>query len=115
MTLPQLKHTIQNGKNDFFLFGIFQGNEMIAASISVKVSHRILYDFYHAHPKLVDSLSPVVALMEGMYTYCIQQEFKLLDLGTSAVDKQINFSLLNFKTQLGGKPSLKLTFEKDLT
>ncbi len=114
LTLEQLKSTIQYCKADFFLFGVFQRNEMIASSVSVKVSNRILYDFYHAHPKSFDQLSPVVALIDGMYSYCFKNNYELLDLGTSAIDKQINFSLLNFKTQLGGQLSMKFTFEKDL-
>jgi len=115
LTLLQLKNIFKSCPDDFVLFGIFQGDKLIAASISVKVNERILYDFYHAHPKSFDQLSPVVALVNGIYGYCQQNKFELLDLGTSAVDKKINFSLLNFKTQLGGQPSLKLTFEKDLS
>ncbi|HEV8512825.1 MAG TPA: hypothetical protein VGQ59_06095 [Cyclobacteriaceae bacterium] len=115
MTLPQLKSTIQNCQNDFFLFGIFQKNQLMAASISVRVNERILYDFYHAHPKSFDQLSPVVSLVDGMYGYCQRNKFELLDLGTSAIDGKVNFSLLNFKTQLGCKSSMKLTFEKDIS
>ena len=115
MALPQLKSTVQNCPDDFLLFGVFQKDELIAASIAVKVNERILYDFYHAHPKSLDQLSPVVSLVDGMYAYCRQNKFELLDLGTSAVDGKVNFSLLNFKTQLGGQRSMKLTFEKDLS
>ena len=115
MTLQQLKSTLQNCMNDFLFFGIYQKDELIAASISVKVNERILYDFYHAHPKSFDQLSPVVALVDGMYAYCKQNKFELLDLGTSAVGGKINFSLLNFKTQTGGQLSMKFTFEKDLS
>lgn len=115
MTWTQLKHAIENCKEDFLLFGVFQKGELVAASISVKVNQRILYDFYHAHPKAFDQLSPVVALVDGMYSFCQKNKFGLLDLGTSALEKKINFSLLNFKTQLGSEHSLKLTFAKDLT
>jgi hypothetical protein len=114
MTVTQLRDTIKNCNDDFFLFGIFQNTKLIAASVSLKVSHRILYDFYHAHAKSVDQLSPVVILLKGMYEFCQQNGFKVLDLGTSTVDHQINFGLLNFKTQIGGQLSMKLTFEKDL-
>jgi len=114
MTFPQLRDTIKNCHDDFFLFGIFQNAKLMAASVSVRVSNRILYDFYHAHAKSVDQLSPVVLLLKGMYEFCQKNKFELLDLGTSAVDQQINFGLLNFKTQIGGQLSVKLTFEKDL-
>jgi hypothetical protein len=53
-------------------------------------------------------------LIEGMYGWCQQQGIKLLDLGTSALDSQPNFSLLDFKLRLGAHPTAKLTFVKDL-
>jgi hypothetical protein len=115
LTLRQLERIIRSCPDDFLLFGLFQADELIAASIAVKVNDRILYDFYHAHLKSFDQLSPVVTLVDGMYGYCQQNKFELLDLGTSAVNRQINFSLLNFKTQLGGQLSMKLTFEKNLS
>jgi hypothetical protein len=114
MTLSQLKNTLKNCPDDFLLFGEFQKEELIAASISVKVNERILYNFYPAHSKSFDQLSPMVSLVDGIYGYCRQNKFELLDLGTSALDGKVNFSLLNFKTQLGGRSSMKLTFEKDL-
>jgi len=114
MTLAQLKCTMQKCPNDFLLFGIFKKDELIAASISVIVNERILYDFYHSHSKSYDRFSPVVALIKGMYTFSQQHNFAWLDLGTSTLDGKVNFSLLNFKTELGGQLSVKLTFEKDL-
>jgi hypothetical protein len=114
MTLPQLKNTLAFCPKDFSLFGVLRESNLVAASIAVKVNGHILYDFYHAHAKAADQLSPVVALIDGMYSYCREKHFDLLDLGTSATDGKINFSLLNFKTQTGGETSLKLTFEKDL-
>ena len=114
MTFEHLKRTIKICKSDFLLFGVLQNGKLIAASITVKINSRIVYDFYHGHAKSADQLSPVVALIDGMYRYCRQNRFELLDLGTSAVDNKINFSLLNFKTQLGGALSMKLTFEKEL-
>jgi hypothetical protein len=114
MTWPQLMNTARSCKNDFVVFGVFRKNEMIAASISIKINQRILYDFYHAHSKSTDQLSPVVSLIDGMYSYCRENNFELLDLGTSSLNDKINFSLLNFKTQIAGESSLKLTFVKDL-
>jgi hypothetical protein len=115
MTLSQLKNTFKTCKDDFLLFGVFQSGKMIAATISIKINKRIVYNFYPAHIKSADSLSPAVFLIDGIYSYCLKNKFDLLDLGTSALENKINFSLLNFKTQIGGEPSLKLTFEKLIT
>lgn len=114
MKLEDLQRTVSVFKNDFVLFGTFLGKEMAAASIGIKVTEEIFYNFYSAHLKKYDTLSPVVTLMSAVYKYCGTQRFKLLDLGTSSLKGQPNFPLLDFKIRLGGVPSMKLTFEKAL-
>ena len=114
MTYTSLKRTAEMCPNDFLLFGVFRKNKLIASSISVRVSGTVLYNFYHAHQKSSDNLSPIVFLLDNQYLYCRQNGYRFLDLGTSSLGNKTNFSLLNFKTQVGCVPSMKLTFEKEL-
>lgn len=114
MTLTDLHKTAKVFPERFFLFGVFDGDALVAASITVGVRKNILYDFYHDHAASYDHLSPVVLLVSGLYEYCQQQKFVLLDLGTSVVDGTPNFPLLHFKKTLGARPTLKLTFEKQI-
>lgn len=99
---------------DLVLFGIYRRKELAAASIAIRINKRILYNFYSAHPRSMDYLSPVVSLIQGMYKWCQKQHIELLDLGTSALEGKPNFNLLDFKLRLGGVPSAKFTFEKDI-
>ncbi len=115
MTLEEVKGTVNVFKEHFFLFGTFFQKELVAASIAIRVHPTILYNFYSGHLKKFDSLSPIVMLTSGMYKFCGSHHIQLLDLGTSAIDGQPNFGLLDFKLRLGAVPSMKLTFEKDLT
>ncbi len=115
MTLEELAGTVDVFKDSFLLFGTFLNQELAAASIAIRVSDRILYNFYSGHLKKYDSISPVVFLTGGMYKYCSSHKINLLDLGTSSLNGQPNFSLLDFKLRLGGVPSMKLTFEKALS
>lgn len=115
LSLKEIEETVNYCPDDFLFFGVLKKNELMAASISVKLNDRILYNFYPAHIKSADSLSPAVALLEGIYSHCYDHGFRLLDLGTSSIDNQINFSLLNFKIHVGGEMSIKLTFVKELT
>ncbi len=114
LTLDQLVKTVRSCSSDFLLFAVFQDEEMVAAAITIKVNNRILYDFYYGHSKASNHLSPVVFLLDGQYSYCRQNGFQILDLGTSSLNEKTNFSLLNFKTRVGGTSSMKLTFEKEL-
>ncbi len=114
MTLPELEATVKEFKNEFVLSGAFLHKELVAASIAIRVHRDILYNFYSGHLKKHDAISPMVTLLGGLYRYCEHQKIHLLDLGTSALHGQPNFSLLEFKLRLGAVPSIKLTFEKQL-
>ena len=114
MDWQTLDDTVTTFPDRFALFSVYEGKELAAASIAVKVSETVLYNFLSAHPHKYDHLSPVVLLLEGMHRYSIEHEFTYLDLGTSALEGQPNFSLLNFKLGLGATPTMKLTFRKTL-
>ncbi len=115
MTLEELRHTADVFKENFFLFGVFLQKELTAASIAICVHPSILYNFYSGHLKKFDAVSPMVLLTKGIYQYCEKQHIQLLDLGTSSIYGQPNFTLLDFKLRLGAVPSAKITFEKHLT
>jgi hypothetical protein len=115
MAIAELMKIVEVYPERFILFGVYHGHELAAASISIRVSKRIVYNFYSAHPRKFDFLSPVVMLMQGMYGWSQKHHIELIDLGTSSLEGQPNFSLLDFKFRLSGNPSAKLTFEKDLS
>jgi hypothetical protein len=97
------------------LTAVIDGNQIVAANISIRVYDNVLYNFYHDHAGEYDHLSPVVLLNEGLYNFCQKGNIGLLDLGTSNIDDKVNESLLAFKLHLGAQPSRKLTFSKTLS
>jgi hypothetical protein len=115
MSYPQIKSVCDVFPDKFCLFGVYDSNALAAASISILVNKTILYNFYSAHARQYDPLSPVVKLMEGIYGYCQGEKIELIDLGTSSLHGKPNFSLLDFKLHLGAMPTQKLTFEKTLS
>jgi hypothetical protein len=115
LTYGQLKTVCDHFPEAFKLFGVYDNNALAAASISIQVNNAILYNFYSAHARQYDALSPVVRLMEGMYEFCQEEKIRLIDLGTSALQGRPNFTLLDFKLNLGATPTQKLTFEKVLS
>ena len=114
MKFEALQETVNKFPDRYFLFSVHHRNKVVAASIAILVRKDILYDFYHDHLKAFDHLSPIVLLVDGIYEFCLTNNIRLLDLGTSALENKPNFSLLTFKTRLGGKPTPKFTFEKKL-
>jgi hypothetical protein len=114
MTFDNLRDTVDIFKDRFYLFGAMLEKEHVAASIAIQVGPDILYNFYPGYLKKFEAISPLVFLTAGMYKFCESKRIPLLDLGTSAVNGQPNFGLLDFKVRLGGVPSIKFTFEKNL-
>jgi hypothetical protein len=114
MPFSDLREAISRFPERYLLFGVFQHDQMAAASITIQVKTKVLYDFYHDHDAAFDHFSPVVLLVEGLYNFCCWNNIELIDVGTSAVEGLPNFNLLHFKRFLGGKPTPKLTFEKIL-
>jgi hypothetical protein len=114
MSLDNIQRVISAFPDNFFLTVVKDGAKKVAANISVKVNSRTLYNFYHDHLSSYDSVSPVVLLNGGLYAFCQQQGFALLDLGTSTIDGKLDSPLFDFKCRLGGRPSSKRTFIKKL-
>lgn len=114
MTLDQLTKLYRVFPNRVLLTRVTQKQELLAANISIRVNEFVLYNFYHDHKRTFNSLSPVVFLNEGLYRFCQENKFRLLDLGTSIMDGVTKVSLLDFKLRLGAQPSRKLTFVKNM-
>jgi len=114
MTLDDMQRTIDQFPERYLLFGLYDGRQLAAASICIRVTKNILYDFYHDHSSSYDQYSPVVMLVNEIYHYCQREDVRLLDLGTSAENGRPNFGLLHFKLLIGGRASNKFTFEKHL-
>lgn len=109
-----LKKTVDTFPDRFTLFAVFYKEEIAAASISIDVGNKVLSNFHSAHPRKYDRLSPVVMLLKGIHEHCVENGYRLLDLGTSSLGAIPNFKLLNFKLGLGATPTMKLTFKKEL-
>ncbi len=114
MTLSELKKTIEAIPQSFFLTGVYLNNQMIAASICIRINQSIVYTFYSGHIQQFNKLSPLVFLLSNLYDWCFQHGVSLLDLGTSALDGKPNFNLLDFKLRLGGTLTPKYRFHKIL-
>lgn len=85
---------------------------MVAAAICLRLSPEILYVSYWGDLPGYTNTSPVVMLAESIYLSCQDRGIKLLDVGTSTLNMQLNQGLINFKRGLGFQESLKFRLEK---
>jgi hypothetical protein len=96
-------------------FTVRQGNEIMAATIAIRVHRHILYSFLPGSLKKYKHFSPTVMLNEGLYNYCRNLSIEMLDLGISTEKNgKDQKSLIAFKERIGGEKSFKYFFEKRL-
>lgn len=114
ISAQELEATVNRFPGRYLLFGIFDGERMISACVSIMVKAGIIYNFLLNHDRQYNSVSPPLLLLEGVYDYCRENSIRILDLGTSAFADKPNFSLLDFKLHLGGVPTTKFSFYKKL-
>ncbi len=88
-------------------------DQIVSASVIIKASSAVWYNFYPAHDAEFDSLSPLVYLLSQLYGYAQNSKIKAIDLGTSDVGGQAQPGLMQFKSRIGGLITQKPTFTKD--
>ncbi|MEQ8712434.1 MAG: GNAT family N-acetyltransferase [Cyclobacteriaceae bacterium] len=113
--------TINIGEQDFkrtidALLSAYQAyvveleNQIIAATVVVKVTSAIAYNYLPASDKAYHHLSPMVLLMNGLYAELRNQGFKTLDWGVTSIDGKEQKSLARFKEAMGAVRGRKLTY-----
>lgn len=110
-----LEKQIESLQNAYTLFCIRRKNKLIAFSLGVKVSDKVLYKYLPAHDPEFDTYSPVILLTKCMHDYARKHDFKQLDLGiASEMRGEENYGLIRFKEKLGGLKTMKYTYLKEL-
>jgi predicted N-acyltransferase len=90
---------------------VFADDKIIAAALCIKVYDHVLYTFYYDHDSEFNAHSPVIMLMEGLYTYCRTHSISVIDLGTAMVNGEEKKSLMDFKLSLGANLFQKNSYE----
>lgn len=111
MSYQELKEAFFVSPSSYLLFTAYDNEVLIAASICVRVNKRILYHFYPASKQSYNTFSPMVFLISKIYAYCQNNNFEILDLGTSMIGAKQNKGLIQFKTRMGAISSQRSIFQ----
>lgn len=111
----ELRNAIKGNQENYLAAGVYKQEELIAASILIRASGKVIYNFFPANDADFNSLSPMVFLIDSVYTWSQQQGIGWIDLGTSYLGKKENKSLVSFKEHMGGQPFESITFRKTLS
>jgi hypothetical protein len=115
MSWSQLKPAMAASPENYMAAGIYQQDQLIAASIIIRTSEKVVYNFLPAHDMAYNALSPMVFLLRSLYQWCQQEQVDWIDLGTSYIGKKVNKSLVSFKEHMGGQPFESVAFRKTLS
>jgi hypothetical protein len=111
MSFESFKRLFKEFPDKHFIFAVKNKTEFIALTVAIEVRSDILYNFYPADHADYQEFSPTVMLIKGLYEYCQNKQYKILDLGISTYKSEPNLGLIRFKKNLGAKNCLKLSFE----
>jgi hypothetical protein len=95
-------------------FGARHDGVLVASAVCVDVNPDVLYVFYWGEIAGVERLSPVAFLATELYTVCVREDRRMLDVGTSTLRGVPNYGLIRFKKNLGCRESLKLTLGREI-
>lgn len=110
MSFTDLKTTIEQFPTNYFIFGLFHNDILIATSVCIRINSKILYNFYLGDNILYRKKSPAVPLLKEIYNYARDNNYSTLDLGLSTENGVINKGLFNFKESLGALATEKPTY-----
>ncbi len=97
---------------NYKLFGLLDGNKLIAASVVVLINDEIIYYFFSGDNLDYRKYSPITYLIFNLYHLASKKRFKFIDMGISTDKGILNQGLYDFKKSFGAFDSLKSTFMK---
>lgn len=115
ITEHQFTRLVTTFPEDFFVFTVAHGHQLIAVGITIRVCKNTMYFFIPADLDTYRNFSPIVMLYEGIYEYCQKTGIQLLDLGISTDHHGIiKPGLVSFKENMGGVQSTKISYRKTI-
>ncbi len=109
MSWDAILNMVNTFPDKMHFYGSFYDNQLIASSICIDINSSVLYVFYWGDLPGQNNYSPITHLANFLYEQCMQNNKRILDIGTSTVDSIPNAGLVRYKLHLGCKPYLKTT------
>ena len=109
MSSDQIENALTLLPERYTLYIAKIGTEKVASALTVSITSECLYVLYWGDDaESWRHLSPVTALFTGIYIDAARDGYKVLDLGTSSVNGELNLGLARFKENLGAIRSPKI-------
>ncbi len=114
MGLEDFQNHMNSLPDDFLVASLRDNGKLAAVMTLIRVDSKISYDFAHAHSREYDSISPIIRLTREVGEELAKTGIRFHDLGSSSLEGAPNYSLFDFKQNLGSCFCRKDSFEKVL-
>jgi hypothetical protein len=94
------------------LLTVLDQQRTIAATCTVEVNPKIIYNFLPASDMEYSSSSPMVFLLYHLYEYAQSRNYHYIDLGISSIKNEAQSGLIAFKEHMGGIAGTKFVLQK---
>ena len=101
MNWESMKEMIDKFSNKIYIFGLIHDEKIIASAFCINVSIDILYVFYWGEEVGYEKLSPIALLSKNLINFAKENNYRILDIGTSSVNSIPNNGLIKFKKNIG--------------
>lgn len=114
MTLEALLAMDQALPGALHWFGVYRQEQLIAASVCMRLTANALYVFYLGEVDGVERLSPVTLLVSHIHDWCRDHQIAFLDLGIATEGGLPNEGLMAYKRNLGFDVSPRYALQKEI-
>ena len=114
MTYDQIQEMVLTFPGKIVCFGVssdVEKKKLVASSICILINTKVLYVFYWGDIAEMETLSPIALLASHIYEYMQKNNYEIFDVGTSSIQSEPIYGLINFKRNVGFSESLKLNLE----
>jgi Acetyltransferase (GNAT) domain len=115
MNFERLESVFQSFPREYQIFCLENNQEIVAALVGIQVCADVMYIFCPASNPRYQQFSPMVLLINELYDYCQQVNYKILDWGIATEKGIKNLGLINFKQKMGAISSKKLSWNLSLS
>ncbi|MGB3469009.1 MAG: GNAT family N-acetyltransferase [Cyclobacteriaceae bacterium] len=103
-------NSFQRLPDDYFAFGVYDAQKtLIAATVTLRVTAQIMYNYLPGSLKSYSAYSPMTYLLNSLVIFMKRYNFNTLDLGVSSIDGEEQSGLARFKERMGAVRTDKLT------
>jgi hypothetical protein len=110
--LNTLYQLMKRFPKQYQLITVLDHRRIIAATCTVEVNQKIIYNFLPASDMEYATSSPMVFLLNHLFEYAKSRKYRYIDLGISSIKNQAQSGLIAFKEKVGGIAGTKLVLEK---